>query len=84
MGHDQPDGQPRRKLDTNRARSLFGFQSSTTFEDGLRQTIDWERDRATCAFRRRAGVARGWASVKVLHFYREVIGSFRRVQQAAP
>ena len=37
----QPNGQPRRKLDTNRARSLFGFESSTTFEDGLRQTIDW-------------------------------------------
>ena len=37
----QPNGQPRRKLDTNRARSLFGFASSTTFEDGLRQTVEW-------------------------------------------
>ena len=37
----QPNGQPRRKLDTNRARSLFGFESSTTFEDGLRQTVEW-------------------------------------------
>ena len=37
----KPDGQPRRKLDTSRAEAEFGFKSATTFEDGLRRTIDW-------------------------------------------
>jgi GDP-L-fucose synthase len=37
----QPDGQPRRCLDTTRARELFGFQATTDFEAGLRRTIDW-------------------------------------------
>ena len=37
----KPDGQPRRKLDTSRAEAAFGFKSHTTFEDGLRRTIDW-------------------------------------------
>lgn len=37
----KPDGQPRRCLDTRRARDLFGFEATTPFEDGLRQTIDW-------------------------------------------
>jgi GDP-L-fucose synthase len=37
----QPNGQPRRCLDTSRAKQLFGFQASTGFEDGLRQTIRW-------------------------------------------
>jgi len=40
----KPDGQPRRLLDTSRARELFGFQASTTLEDGLRRTIAWYRD----------------------------------------
>jgi GDP-L-fucose synthase len=37
----KPNGQPRRKLDTSRAREQFGFESSTTFEEGLRRTVDW-------------------------------------------
>ncbi|MGA2512692.1 MAG: GDP-L-fucose synthase [Candidatus Limnocylindrales bacterium] len=37
----KPDGQPRRALDTSRAREAFGFTSSTSFEDGLRATIEW-------------------------------------------
>jgi len=37
----QPNGQPRRKLDTSRALNAFGFVSQTPFEKGLRQTIDW-------------------------------------------
>ena len=37
----KPNGQPRRKLDTRRAEALFGFASTTTFEDGLRETIAW-------------------------------------------
>ena len=38
---DKPDGQPRRKLDTSRAKDEFGFESTTDFETGLRETIDW-------------------------------------------
>lgn len=37
----KPDGQPRRRVDTSRAKELFGFTASVTFEDGLRRTIDW-------------------------------------------
>ncbi len=37
----KPNGQPRRKLDTSRARELFGFTAQTSFADGLRQTVDW-------------------------------------------
>jgi len=37
----KPDGQPRRVLDTNRARDLFGFSAIVRFEEGLRRTIDW-------------------------------------------
>ena len=39
----KPNGQPRRKLDINRARAAFGFESSTPFEVGLAHTIDWYR-----------------------------------------
>jgi GDP-L-fucose synthase len=37
----KPDGQPRRKLDTTRATTLFGFEATTGLEDGLRKTIEW-------------------------------------------
>jgi GDP-L-fucose synthase len=37
----KPDGQPRRSLDTSRARERFGFVASTSFEDGLERTIRW-------------------------------------------
>ena len=37
----QPDGQPRRMLDTSRAKELFGFEATTSFEQGLRATIEW-------------------------------------------
>lgn len=39
----QPNGQPRRCLDVTRAREFFGFEASTPFADGLRDTIDWYR-----------------------------------------
>lgn len=35
----KPDGQPRRCLDTTRAREQFGFVAQTDLETGLRQTI---------------------------------------------
>ncbi|MCW1969823.1 MAG: GDP-L-fucose synthase [Anaerolineae bacterium] len=37
----KPDGQPRRCLDTTRARELFGFTATTDFREGLKATIDW-------------------------------------------
>ena len=37
----KPDGQPRRALDTSRARERFGFVATTAFEDGLARTIEW-------------------------------------------
>jgi len=40
----KPDGQPRRCLDTTRAKQRFGFEATTHFDEGLRRTIDWYRD----------------------------------------
>ena len=40
----KPNGQPRRKLDTARARDSFGFSSSTDFATGLRRTVEWYRE----------------------------------------
>jgi GDP-L-fucose synthase len=37
----KPDGQPRRRVDTSRARDQFGFQATTGFEEGLRATVAW-------------------------------------------
>jgi GDP-L-fucose synthase len=37
----QPDGQPRRCLDTSRARERLGFVARTTLEDGLARTVAW-------------------------------------------
>jgi GDP-L-fucose synthase len=37
----QPDGQPRRSLDTSRAKELFGFTAKTDFREGLKRTIGW-------------------------------------------
>ena len=37
----KPDGQPRRMLDTSRAKNEFGFQAKTGFREGLQKTIEW-------------------------------------------
>jgi GDP-L-fucose synthase len=51
----KPDGQPRRALDTSKARQLFGFQARTTFDDGLRETVNWYlQERRTGALRKTA------------------------------
>jgi GDP-L-fucose synthase len=42
----KPDGQPRRALDTSRAREKFGFRAGTTFAEGLRRTVDWYERRS--------------------------------------
>jgi len=38
---NQPNGQPRRRLDVSRAEREFGFRAATPFEIGLRKTIEW-------------------------------------------
>ena len=37
----KPDGQPRRMLDTTKAFAEFGFKAKTSFEEGLKKTIQW-------------------------------------------
>jgi len=39
----KPNGQPRRQLDVSRAEQQFGFRAHTSFEEGLRRTIEWYR-----------------------------------------
>ncbi|MCI0702336.1 MAG: GDP-L-fucose synthase [Planctomycetia bacterium] len=40
---NQPDGQPRRCLDTSRAKSLIGFEATTSLDQGLSETVSWYR-----------------------------------------
>lgn len=37
----KPDGQPRRRLDTSKAKQEFGFEAKVDFREGLRRTIEW-------------------------------------------
>jgi GDP-L-fucose synthase len=39
----RPNGQPRRQLDTSRAKELFGFEARTPLREGLERTIAWYR-----------------------------------------
>ncbi|MEI6444593.1 MAG: GDP-L-fucose synthase [Nostocales cyanobacterium ELA583] len=43
---DKPNGQPRRCLDTERAKQAFGFTAQVEFREGLKNTIDWWRKNA--------------------------------------
>ncbi|MBM3395947.1 MAG: GDP-L-fucose synthase, partial [Betaproteobacteria bacterium] len=43
----KPDGQPRRSLDTSRAKDAFGFKAGGSFEEGLKRTIAWYK--ASCS-----------------------------------
>ncbi|MEM9770252.1 MAG: GDP-L-fucose synthase [Cyanobacteria bacterium P01_D01_bin.73] len=43
---DKPNGQPRRCLDTQKAKEKFGFEAKVSFEEGLKRTIDWYRENA--------------------------------------
>lgn len=43
---DKPNGQPRRCLDTERAKQAFGFRAEVDFKQGLKNTIDWYRQHA--------------------------------------
>lgn len=37
----KPDGQPRRCLDVSLAKTEFGFEAKTSFQDGLKRAIEW-------------------------------------------
>jgi GDP-L-fucose synthase len=39
----KPDGQPRRCLDTTKAKKEFGFEAKTDFREGLKKTVEWFR-----------------------------------------
>ncbi|MEM9702820.1 MAG: GDP-L-fucose synthase [Planctomycetota bacterium] len=39
----KPDGQPRRCLETTRAKERFGWTAATEFRDGLAETVAWYR-----------------------------------------
>ena len=43
---DKPNGQPRRCLDTERAKNAFGFTAQIDFHQGLETTIAWYRHKA--------------------------------------
>jgi GDP-L-fucose synthase len=40
---DQPNGQPRRCLDTAKAKDKFGFTANFNLTQGLQNTINWYR-----------------------------------------
>jgi len=40
----KPNGQPRRALDTSRAKEKFSFEAQTDFDEGLQKTINWYRE----------------------------------------
>jgi dTDP-glucose 4,6-dehydratase/GDP-L-fucose synthase len=37
----KPDGQMRRRLDVSRAKERFGWEATTSFRKGLRETVEW-------------------------------------------
>jgi GDP-L-fucose synthase len=41
----KPDGQPRRCLAVSRAKEEFGFEAEMGFEEGLKRTIDWYKNK---------------------------------------
>jgi len=41
----KPDGQPRRKIDSTRAKEEFGFVSEVKFQEGLKKTVEWYEKR---------------------------------------
>ncbi|MEM9244447.1 MAG: GDP-L-fucose synthase [Cyanobacteria bacterium P01_F01_bin.153] len=54
---DKPNGQPRRCLDTQKAKEKFGFEAKVSFEEGLKRTIDWYRDNAAAIEKAEAAIA---------------------------
>ena len=46
----KPDGQPRRSLDTSKAKELFGFEAEMPFDEGLNSTIKWWREQGMAKY----------------------------------
>jgi GDP-L-fucose synthase len=44
---DQPNGQPRRCLDTSKAKAAFEFTAQVDLRQGLKNTIDWYKNHAS-------------------------------------
>ena len=40
----KPDGQPRRMLDTSKAKQKFGFEAKTSLEEGIAKTVTWYKE----------------------------------------
>lgn len=40
----RPNGQPRRALDTSRAKERFGFEAQVNLEEGLQRTVEWYQE----------------------------------------
>lgn len=41
----KPDGQPRRMLDIQKAKREFGFVAKTSFQKGLKKTVEWYKNK---------------------------------------
>lgn len=41
----KPNGQPRRCLDVSKAKEYFGYEAKVDFEEGLKKTIEWYRNK---------------------------------------
>ena len=55
----KPDGQPRRCLDTSRARERLDWEAQVGFEEGLKRTIEWWRAQGTEGAERAEAEANG-------------------------
>ncbi|HOI76287.1 MAG TPA: GDP-L-fucose synthase [Methanofastidiosum sp.] len=38
---EKPDGQPRRCLNTDKAKTAFGFEAEMSIEEGIKKTVEW-------------------------------------------
>jgi len=47
----KPDGQPRRCLDTSKAKREFSFEANMNLREGLKKTIDWYKNEVLSAKR---------------------------------
>jgi GDP-L-fucose synthase len=45
----QPNGQPRRRLDTSRAEKYFGFKAKMPLKKGIAETVSWYRNQMVAA-----------------------------------
>jgi GDP-L-fucose synthase len=44
----QPNGQPRRRLETSKALELLGFKANVGLDEGVSRTVDWFRTADAC------------------------------------